>query len=98
MARQMMVSRVYDDPSRNEGLRVLVDRGWPRLVQGCRPSRRVDRGRGPATPLRRKYGHHPERFTEFRRRHLAELAEPRPAAEMNRLRRLASPYPFGSPC
>jgi uncharacterized protein YeaO (DUF488 family) len=43
----------------------------------------------PSTPLRRWYGHRPERFTEFRRRYLAELADDQPAAEMARLRELA---------
>jgi uncharacterized protein YeaO (DUF488 family) len=43
----------------------------------------------PSTSLRRWYGHRPERFIEFRRRYLAELADPQPAAAMNRLRELA---------
>ena len=42
----------------------------------------------PSTPLRRWYGHRPERFSEFRRRYLAELADGQPAAAMNRLREL----------
>jgi uncharacterized protein YeaO (DUF488 family) len=39
--------------------------------------------------LRRWYGHQPNRFAEFRRRYLAELADPQPATAMNRLEELA---------
>jgi len=90
MARQILLRRVYDDPAPDGGLRVLVDRVWPRGLS--KDAAHLDEWMkevAPSTPLRRWYGHRPERFTEFRRRYLAELADPQLAAATNRLRELA---------
>jgi uncharacterized protein YeaO (DUF488 family) len=68
---------------------VLVDRVWPRgLTKDAAHLDAWIKDAAPSTPLRHWYGHRPERFTEFRRRYLAELADPQPAAAMNRLREL----------
>jgi uncharacterized protein YeaO (DUF488 family) len=89
MARQVFLRRVYDDPSPDGGLRVLVDRVWPRgLTKDAAHLDEWMKEVAPSTPLRRWYGHRAERFTEFRRRYLAELADPQPAAALNRLRKL----------
>ncbi|WP_037607090.1 DUF488 domain-containing protein [Streptacidiphilus rugosus] len=76
--------RVYEDPSPKDGTRVLVDRIWPRGMR--KEDAHLDewlREVAPSTELRRWYGHEPERFSEFRRRYLAELDDPgrREAAE-----------------
>ncbi len=60
--------RIYDQPAQSDGVRVLVDRVWPRGVH-------KEQAVAPSTKLRRWYGHAPERFDEFRRRYLAELRE-----------------------
>jgi uncharacterized protein YeaO (DUF488 family) len=89
MPRQIFLRRVYEDPSPADGLRVLVDRIWPRgLTTNAAHLDEWIKDVAPSTPLRRWYGHRPERFTEFRRRYLAELADPQPAAAMDRLREL----------
>jgi uncharacterized protein YeaO (DUF488 family) len=90
MKRQIVLGRVYDDPSPQDGARVLVDRVWPRGL--TKEAAHLDewlKDVAPSTELRRWYGHRPERFDEFRRRYLAELAEPGPAAALDRLRELA---------
>jgi uncharacterized protein YeaO (DUF488 family) len=90
VARQINLRRVYDDPSPDDGPRVLVDRVWPRGL--TRDAAHLDewlKDVAPSTQLRRWYGHRPERFSEFRRRYLAELADGQPAAALNRLRQLA---------
>ena len=87
---QVRLRRVYDEPSPEDGQRVLVDRIWPRGLS--RDAARLDgwvRDVAPSTALRRWYGHRPELFTEFRRRYLAELAEAQPAAALDGLRDLA---------
>lgn len=75
--------RIYDRPERSDGLRVLVDRIWPRGVR--KEDAHLDewlKDVAPSTELRHWYGHDPERFAEFRRRYLAELRESsRQAAE-----------------
>jgi uncharacterized protein YeaO (DUF488 family) len=89
MPQQILLRRVFEDPSPVDGLRVLVDRVWPRgMTKNAAHLDEWIKDVAPSTPLRRWYGHRPERFTEFRRRYLAELAGPEPAAAMNRLREL----------
>jgi uncharacterized protein YeaO (DUF488 family) len=69
------IKRVYDRPSRGDGLRILVDRLWPRGFS--KSSLRHDawpRELAPSNALRKWYGHDPKRFAEFRRRYRKELA------------------------
>jgi uncharacterized protein YeaO (DUF488 family) len=82
--------RVYDDPSPEDGTRVLVDRIWPRGL--AKATAGIDEWMttvAPSTELRRWYGHDPDRFEEFRRRYQAELAEPERQAAVRHLRELA---------
>jgi len=68
------VKRAYDPPSRADGLRVLVDRLWPRGLPRQRAS--VDlwvKDVAPSTPLRRWFNHDPTKWAEFRRRYAEEL-------------------------
>jgi uncharacterized protein YeaO (DUF488 family) len=68
------VKRVYDPPEASDGMRVLIDRLWPRGV--AKDKLALDRWAkelAPSNELRRWYGHEPARFTEFRRSYLAEL-------------------------
>jgi uncharacterized protein YeaO (DUF488 family) len=86
---RVRLRRVYDDPSPEDGARVLVDRIWPRGI--AKSAARLDewlKDVAPSTGLRGWYGHRPERFTEFRRRYLAELADPSRAAALERIRTL----------
>ncbi len=73
------LKRVYDPPDRTDGLRVLVDRLWPRGLS--RQSARVDEWRrdvAPTDALRKWYGHDPAKWPGFRRRYLAELKKATP--------------------
>jgi len=82
--------RVYDEPSAADGMRVLVDRVWPRGLSKAEV--RIDewaKAVAPSTDLRRWYGHEPSRFEEFRRRYEAELADPERQAAVGHLRALA---------
>ena len=68
------VRRIYDPPV-DDGLRVLVDRLWPRGMTRERAA--LDAwmpALAPSAPLRRWFGHDPERWGEFRRRYRGELA------------------------
>jgi len=73
--RPVKVKRVYDKPDARDGMRVLVDRLWPRGVS--RDEAMTDlwlREAAPSDALRRWYGHEPKRWEPFRRRYRAELA------------------------
>lgn len=75
------IARVYDDPGTGGGVRVLVDRLWPRgLTKQAAALDHWLRDIAPSTELRKWYGHDPELLDEFIARYHAELAEP-PAAD-----------------
>lgn len=84
------MKRIYDDPAPDDGVRVLVDRIWPR---GLRKDRaQVDewlKAVAPSTQLRTWYSHDAERFDEFVRRYKAELKAPERAEAFERLKALA---------
>jgi uncharacterized protein YeaO (DUF488 family) len=68
------IRRAYEEPTRNDGYRVLVDRVWPRGVS--REELEIDewiRDLAPSTRLRRWFDHDPARWEEFRRRYFQEL-------------------------
>src|SRR6185437_6204883 len=57
------VRRVYDDPSPEDGARVLVDRVWPRGLR--KDAARLDewaKDVAPSTELRTWYHHDPAKF------------------------------------
>ena len=92
---EVRARRVYDDPSPEDGRRVLVDRIWPRGLAKAKAG--IDQWAkdvAPSTELRRWYGHEPARFEEFRRRYQAELAEPQRQAAVRHLRELARSGPL----
>ncbi len=74
------VRRVYDPPEPDDGVRVLVDRLWPRGV--AKDAAHVDawpKGLTPSTELRRWYHAGEGSYEEFARRYEAELGEPEAA-------------------
>lgn len=76
MSTRVWIRRAYQEPSRNDGHRVLVDRVWPRGVS--RDEARIDewlRDVAPSGELRRWFGHDRDRWEEFRSRYRAELRE-----------------------
>ncbi|MDW5563080.1 MAG: DUF488 family protein [Methanomassiliicoccus sp.] len=82
------MKRAYEAPSSDDGVRVLVERLWPRGLNKERAA--VDiwcREVAPSAELRRWYGHDPARWEAFRERYLEELKE-NPSVE--RLRNLAA--------
>jgi uncharacterized protein YeaO (DUF488 family) len=73
-APDVCIKRIYDKPARSDGLRVLVDRIWPRGVK--KRDAALDewlRDLAPSPALRKWFGHDPKRWPEFRKRYRAEL-------------------------
>jgi uncharacterized protein YeaO (DUF488 family) len=90
MGNQVRFRRIYDDPSPDDGARVLIDRLWPRgLTKDAAGLDEWCRVVAPSPELRKWYGHDPGRFAEFRRRYRDELAEPERAEALEHLRALA---------
>ncbi|HMA97199.1 MAG TPA: DUF488 family protein [Polyangiaceae bacterium] len=66
--------RAYDPASKADGHRVLVDRLWPRGVgKQALPLNEWMKEVAPSDELRKWFGHDPLRWTEFKRRYVAEL-------------------------
>jgi uncharacterized protein YeaO (DUF488 family) len=86
------LKRAYEPPSAEDGVRVLVDRLWPRGVRKSEAA--IDRWLkeiAPSTELRRWFGHDPGRWSEFRRRYRTELSAH--AELMSELRTMARKQP-----
>jgi uncharacterized protein YeaO (DUF488 family) len=92
---EVRLRRIYDDPTDDDGMRVLVDRRWPRGVSKVRAD--LDEwcsAVAPSDALRKWYGHVPERFGEFEDRYLAELDDAERATALEHLRALAGRGPL----
>ncbi len=72
----IQIKRVYEEASKQDGVRILVDRLWPRGVS--RKEAALDlwlKEIAPTAELREWFGHKPERFEEFSKRYGHELSE-----------------------
>src|ERR1700730_12956492 len=68
------LKRAYEESSKDDGLRILVERLWPRGVS--KQKAQIDlwlKSIAPSTELRQWYGHEPSRWPHFRKRYWAEL-------------------------
>jgi uncharacterized protein YeaO (DUF488 family) len=88
--RKVRVRRVYEEPEKSDGTRVLVDRIWPRGLTKAKAA--LDewcKDVAPSDELRKWYSHDPDRFEEFGRRYQVELKEPGRAEALAHVRGLA---------
>ncbi len=68
------IKRAYEEPGRDDGRRVLIDRLWPRGLPKERA--RIDewmKELAPSTELRKWFGHDPDKWAEFEQRYFDEL-------------------------
>jgi uncharacterized protein YeaO (DUF488 family) len=80
------IARIYEEPTAEDGKRILVDRLWPRGVSKERAQ--LDdwcKEVSPSNELRRWYGHQPELFEEFSARYRAEISEGERAEALARI-------------
>jgi uncharacterized protein YeaO (DUF488 family) len=69
------VKRIYDPPLAEDGVRILVDRLWPRGLSKDRAGVALWlKEVAPSTELRQWYHHEPDRWKEFLRKYWAELS------------------------
>jgi uncharacterized protein YeaO (DUF488 family) len=76
------VKRVYDEPAKSDGCRVLVDRLWPRGLK--KKEAQIDewlKEIAPSTILRKSFGHDPSRWKQFKKKYWAELDDCREQVE-----------------
>ena len=68
------IKRVYEEPREEDGLRVLVDRLWPRGLSKEKAG--IDlwlKDIAPSDDLRKWFAHDPNRWEEFQERYQKEL-------------------------
>ena len=72
---QIQIKRVYAEPATGDGLRVLVDRIWPRGMS--KDKAQVDewlKELAPSAALRKWFGHDPAKWEEYQKRYFADLS------------------------
>ena len=87
-ASHLRLKRAYEPADPADGMRILVDRLWPRGVSKAKAG--LDdwvKEVAPSTGLRQWFGHDPARWIEFQHRYRAELREH--SAALDRIRDLA---------
>ncbi len=73
---RIRLKRAYEPAESTDGLRVLVDRLWPRGLH--KDGARIDlwlKEIAPSSELRRWFGHDPARWEGFQRKYRAELRD-----------------------
>lgn len=68
------IKRVYETPDSDDGMRILVDRLWPRGLK--KEKAEIDlwiKDLAPSNELRKWYGHDPKKWESFKEKYFAEL-------------------------
>lgn len=84
------IKRAYDPPEKSDGMRILVDRIWPRGVR----KEKLDtvlwmKDAAPSDELRKWFNHDPAKWEEFRKRYLKELERPEARPMLHEIREAA---------
>ena len=68
------LKRAYDAPAKDDGIRLLVERLWPRGVKKSDlPLDAWLKDVAPSTELRKWFSHDPAKWKEFQKKYFAEL-------------------------
>jgi uncharacterized protein YeaO (DUF488 family) len=71
---KIQTKRIYERPAKADGVRILVDRIWPRGISRERANITYwAKDIAPSNELRKWYGHDHEKWGEFRDRYFDEL-------------------------
>jgi len=92
---KIRLKRAYEPPEKNDGLRLLVERLWPRGL--TKEKAGIDewfKDVAPSQELRKWYGHDLKRWADFRRRYLDELGRNPEAVARLRKRMKEGPVTF----
>lgn len=85
----MRIKRVYQEREAGDGVRLLVDKLWPRGLRSTEAG--IDewvKDLAPSDELRRWFAHKPERWLEFRQRYMRELSVPQKVESLKRIARM----------
>jgi uncharacterized protein YeaO (DUF488 family) len=86
----IVLKRVYEPASSKDGVRVLVDRLWPRgLTKAAAGVDEWLRDLAPSNELRQWYHARPAHWTSFRKKYLKELSRPEAESALRQLYQFA---------
>lgn len=77
------LKRVYEEPSKGDSFRALVERLWPRGITKERAA--IDlwlKDAAPSTELRKWFGHDPAKWEQFCKRYRVELEQRKEAVNL----------------
>jgi len=90
-ASHLQLKRAYEPATPADGIRILIDRLWPRGVSKEEAALNDwMKDIAPSTELREWFGHDPDRWLEFQRRYKAELRQH--TQELDQIRSLAKEH------
>lgn len=84
------IKRVYEKDEKKDGLRILVDRLWPRGLKKSELS--LDdwiKDVAPTNELRKKFNHDPQKWKQFKAEYLKELRSPEIKEKLAQIARMA---------
>ncbi len=79
------IKRIYNEPSKEDGFRILVDRLWPRGLS--KKKAKVDlwlKDVAPSDSLRKWFNHDPKKWEEFIERYSKELSQNKALQELKK--------------
>ena len=74
MRVEIKLKRIYDESDQEDGIRILIDRLWPRGI--TKEEAKLDywlKDLAPSNNLRKWFNHDPSKFEEFTKRYKEEL-------------------------
>ncbi len=70
------LKRAYEEAEKSDGFRILVDRLWPRGMSKAKEHLHVWlKEIAPSNELRKKFGHDPRKWEQFKKEYTKELQE-----------------------
>jgi len=76
MSMSVKIKRIYDGVDDNDGIRILVDRLWPRGIS--KEKANLDywlKEIAPSDELRKYFNHDPRKYNEFKKSYILELRD-----------------------
>jgi uncharacterized protein YeaO (DUF488 family) len=84
------IKRAYEPPEKSDGMRILVDRVWPRGIKKEKLQTTLwMKEAAPSDELRKWFAHDPKKWEEFRKRYLKELERPEAREMLHEIARTA---------
>ncbi|WP_430790071.1 DUF488 domain-containing protein [Virgibacillus flavescens] len=87
------MKRIYEDKSKDDGVRILVDRVWPRGMS--KDDAKVDHWMkevGPSSDLRKWFNHDPAKYEDFKKKYKEELRKGDQQEALNELKKVTKKH------